>query len=422
MKSVATLMLGCAALALAACDNKPAEPTAPVAETPPVVEQAAAPMSDPSQGDGGVSAFYMPDAAIPATAGKMIRTEPQAADTSLPSAGAAFRILYSSVNGLGDKKEPIAVSGSVFLPKGAAPAGGWPLIAWAHGTVGIADVCAPSNRARSERDTKYLGHWLDQGYAVVASDYQGLGTPGGHPYLATKPEAYSVLDAIRAVQADPTFSIGKPVVLVGQSQGGGAAFATAGEAATYAPELDIRGTVATGTPYFTADAAPAVRDPNAVSGVLAYSMYIMYLGEQADPLFKIADYSSVPGRDFFESTRTQCLMDTWKKIETEKMTQAKLFTADPSSTTAKFFPLMMYSTLKLKGPVFMGTGGMDKDVPPPGQTRLFNDACKAGTVIEHHIYDKLDHSGTVNGSLADSTPFVKKAFAGEAIAGNCPKP
>ena len=101
---MASLMLGCAAFALVACgENKPAEPAAPVVETPPAVEQAAAPMSDPSQGDGGVSAFYMPDAAIPATPGKMIRTEPQTADTSLPSAASAFRILYSSVNGLGDK-------------------------------------------------------------------------------------------------------------------------------------------------------------------------------------------------------------------------------------------------------------------------------------------------------------------------------
>jgi len=150
---VAGLMLGSAALALAACgETKPAEPAAPVVEAPPVVDQAVAPLSDPMQGDGGVSAFYMPDAAIPATPGKMIRTEPQTADTSLPLAASAFRILYSSVNGLGDKKEPIAVSGSVFLPKGTAPAGGWPLIAWAHGTVGIADICAPSNKARSDRD------------------------------------------------------------------------------------------------------------------------------------------------------------------------------------------------------------------------------------------------------------------------------
>ena len=59
--------------------------------------------------------------------------------------------------------------------------------------------------------------------------------------------------------------------------------------------------------------------------------------------------------------------------------------------------------------------------PPEGQERLFKDACAAGSVIEHHVYPALDHSGTVNGSLKDSTPFVKKAFAGEAIAGNCAK-
>jgi aryl-alcohol dehydrogenase-like predicted oxidoreductase len=65
------------------------------------------------------------------------------------------------------------------------------LPAWAHGTIGTADVCAPSWAGRSERDITYLNHWLDQGYAVLASDYQGLGTPGGHPYLTTRPEAYS---------------------------------------------------------------------------------------------------------------------------------------------------------------------------------------------------------------------------------------
>jgi hypothetical protein len=88
---------------------------------------------------------------------------------------------------------------------------------------------------------------------------------------------------------------------------------------------------------------------------------------------------------------------------------------------AQHFPLMAYETLKVKGPVFMGTGGKDHDVPPAGQKRLVKDACAAGSVIEHHVYPDLDHSGVVNGSLVNSTPFVKKAFAGEAIAGNCPQ-
>lgn len=414
------LLLACAALVFAACEQK-AEETPPPEMGPDTAAVGPVIAPDPAQGDGGVSDFYVLGAGAPAKPGTLIRSEAQTPETSLADASQSLRILYSSTNGL-DGKTPVAVSGTLFLPKGDAPAGGWPLIAWAHGTVGVADVCAPSNRPRSERDTKYLTHWLGQGYAVVASDYQGLGTPGGHPYLATRPAAYSVLDSIRAVQSETGFNLSKAVVLVGQSQGGGGAFATAGEAASYAPEIDIRGTVATGTPYFTNDTAPATRDPNAVSGVFAYSLYIMYLVEQADPTFRIADHIADKAKPVMETTRTKCLMDAWDQIESEGVNQANAFTKDPTAVMTKQFPLMTYSTLKLKGPVFMGTGGKDADVPPPGQERLFKDACAAGTVIEHHVYPALDHSGTVNGSLADSTPFVKKAFAGEAIAGNCPTP
>jgi hypothetical protein len=123
-------------------------------------------------GDGGVSAFYAWKDAVPATPGKLLRSEPQQERLALACASRSVRILYSSTDGL-DGHSPIAVSGALYLPRGAPPEGGWPLMAWAHGTVGIADVCAPSWAGRSERDIIYLNHWLDQGYAVVASDYQG---------------------------------------------------------------------------------------------------------------------------------------------------------------------------------------------------------------------------------------------------------
>ncbi len=75
----------------------------------------------------------------------------------------------------------------VFVPQGTPPEGGWPVLSWAHGTVGLGDACAPSRNPRSQRDANYLGHWLSQGYAVVATDYIGLGTPGVHPYLQGPP-------------------------------------------------------------------------------------------------------------------------------------------------------------------------------------------------------------------------------------------
>lgn len=419
-----SLLATAIALALAACDQAEAPATpAPVAETPATPPPPALDLTaNSAQGDDAVPGFYADAPPTPdmVKAGAYVRGEALPANLSLAEAGRADRFVYISTNGL-DQKTPVLVGGAIFLPRGEKPADGWPLVAWAHGTVGIADVCAPSKNPRSERDAKYLNHWLKQGYAVVASDYQGLGTPGGHPYLATRPAAYSVLDSIRAVQGQADYGLSKKVVLVGQSQGGGAAFATAGAAGAYAPELDIRGTVATGTPYFTPTTSPADRDPTKVEGVFSYTLLIMFLIEQADPAFKLADYIAPAAEPTMQVARSQCLGAVWDSVLKDKLSTATAFKADPTAALSKYFTLMSYDTLSVKGPVFMGTGGKDEDVPPPGQDRLFADACKAGTVIERHVYPPLDHSGTVNGSLGDSTPFVRKAFAGEAIAGNCAK-
>lgn len=176
-----------------------------------------APKPDPLQGDGRVSAFYTWQEVIPSTPGKLLRSEPLEKTLSLPNAASAQRILYSSTDGI-DNKTPIVVSGTLFLPKGKAPAGGWPVASWGHGTVGIADVCAPSWQGRSYRDVQYLSRWLDEGYAIVATDYQGLGVPGGHPLLNNRMAAYGILDAAKAVVAGVP-GLANKVLIVGQSQG-----------------------------------------------------------------------------------------------------------------------------------------------------------------------------------------------------------
>src|ERR1700747_953786 len=106
------------------------------------------PVLDPSVGDGGVSAFYVWDKMVPGTPGKLLRQEPLASTLMLTNASKGLRVLYTSTDGL-DNKTPITVSGAIYFPKGTAPTGGWPIIAWTHGTTGIADVCAPSWIPRS---------------------------------------------------------------------------------------------------------------------------------------------------------------------------------------------------------------------------------------------------------------------------------
>lgn len=92
------------------------------------------PVPDPSQGDGGVSAFHVWDKEVPGTPGQLLRQEQLPENLELGNASKGIRVLYTSTNGI-DGKTSIAVSGAVYFPKGSAPTGGWPTIAWAHGTV-----------------------------------------------------------------------------------------------------------------------------------------------------------------------------------------------------------------------------------------------------------------------------------------------
>src|SRR6185437_12289185 len=153
--------------------------------------EAAPRAPDLMQGDGRVSAFYAWDAAIPEP-GRLLRQEKLEPTLGLEKAGAQYRILYSSTDGI-DGKSPAVVSGLLFLPLGEPPAGGWPLLAWGHETAGMADICAPSWVGYSPRIEAFLNAWLARGMAVVATDYQGLGTVGPHPYMVVRPGAYGVL-------------------------------------------------------------------------------------------------------------------------------------------------------------------------------------------------------------------------------------
>jgi pimeloyl-ACP methyl ester carboxylesterase len=366
-------------------------------------------------------AFYFWADPVPKTPGTLLRSEALTPQQSLASAAQNLRILYASTDGL-DDTTPIAVSGALFLPKGTPPVGGWPLMAWAHGTVGSADRCAPSLNERSPRDTRYLNYWLDQGYAIVATDYQGLGTPGLHPYGLTRPLAYGVLDSIRAVDA-ADFKLSRRVVVFGQSQGGRAAFATAVLAKGYAPELEIVGVVATGTPYATAHAqgqSPELENARrSVVPTFAYNLLRLSTASLLDPAFVPADYLAEQALPAFKASQDECLHAIEQRVVADGLTFNTSFKQSPKAALERVNRASAYPSLKTEIPIFLGTGGKDLDVFVPGQKALVRDACKVGDRVEWHFYPELDHSATVNGSLGDSTGFVRRAFAGAVIGGNC---
>src|SRR5579862_512473 len=386
-------------------------------------EDGPKPVLDPSVGDGGVSTFYVWDKTVPGVPGKLLRQEPLASELMLVNASKGLRVLYTSTDGL-DNKTPIAVSGAIYFPKSAAPASGWPVIAWAHGTTGIADTCAPSWLPRSSRDSDYLNAWLAQGYAIVATDYQGLGTPGGHPYLTVRPEAYSVLDSVRAaLKSFPELS--NSVVIVGQSQGAHAAVSASLLSTEYAPDVHLKGTVATGVPGGTppfgpVTKAPQIAVPPRVGGDFpALNLLSLLADHIINSSLNPSDYLADVARPAFEVARTACMEDLRKAAKQGGLTVENEFNKSRDAAGLKTAPFKQYPSRGFEHPVFIGTGLADMSVFPEGQYNLVIATCYAGSSVEAHYYPGKDHSGTLNTSLVDSVPFVRKAFADQSIAGNC---
>lgn len=155
-------------------------------------------------------------------------------------------VLYRSVSPRG---KAIAVSGVVSVPKGRPPRGGWPVVSWAHGQTGMADRCAPSKDSRispAHDGIAYayplLNRLLREGYAVVRTDYEGLGTPGPNPNFVGVSLGRGVIDMVRAArQVDRR--IGRRWVAAGRSLGGRATLFAAAQGQKWAPELRLRGAV-----------------------------------------------------------------------------------------------------------------------------------------------------------------------------------
>lgn len=184
------------------------------------------------------TAFYMPPDPLPSGApGTVIRSEP--ITSGLPPGARAERILYLST---GVRGERVAVSGIVIAPSdpGGAPR---PVVAWAHGTVGVVPACGTSHTEDPFRFIPEVALLVNQGFVVAATDYPGLGTPGVHPYLVGPVAAASVLDSVRAARG-MSLDAGDSFVVWGHSQGGASAMWTGQDAASYAPELRLLGVVA----------------------------------------------------------------------------------------------------------------------------------------------------------------------------------
>ena len=331
-----------------------------------------------------------------------------------------YRILYHSRSLRGDD---IAVSGFVMTPAGEPPADGWPLVAFAHGTTGLADVCAPSHEA--EEFVAERGSYLE-GYAVVATDYEGLGTPGLHPYIVGRSEARGVLDSVRAAhnvnvyEGDhrPLISISEAFVVWGHSQGGHAALHAGQHWQDYAPELQLLG-VAAGAPPSQFALLFDVLLGGPFQGYVAMASGGFAAAYDEIELEQVLTDEGIALTEILERGCTDEIFEVFNPIAREDLLKVEN-------------PLMVppwdrvivendVNQAPVPVPLVILHGGDDEQIPAISSQFLLAQLCVQpgqGPTIRIE-YPGEDHSGVIDAQRDDLLEWIAARFAGEPAPNTC---
>ena len=374
-------------------------PTAPMTTMNPEPSMPPAPSGD---------VYAVPDPLPPAAPGTPIWAERVVA----PEGAIAWRVLYHSRS---IRDEDIAVSGLVVAPDREPPPGGFPLIAYAHGTTGLADSCAPSRRAQpleagagAETSDLPLPPFWDAGYVVAATDYEGLGTQGPHPYLVGGSEARGVLDSIRAARALPEAHAGDSGVVVGISQGGHAALFTGEHAEAYAPDAGVRGVVALAPGAELAQAAMLLTsDPT----VVGFGVAIAHGFAAAHPELRLEDVLTPKALAAVEVIETGCIddiLDTYAGPAAETLRLERMLQPPWPALLDENTP----GRLPTPVPIFVGQGEADPLVVPELTDALVARLCTVGDDVTYRRYPGQSHSGVVEASEDDVLEWVGNVVAG----------
>jgi hypothetical protein len=327
------------------------------------------------------------------------------------------RVVYRSTSG--DTGEPTVVSGTVFTPLGDAPQGGWPVVAFGHGTLGIQEECGPSLSDTLLGQAQVVSSLIDMGYAVAMADYQGLGHVGIHPYSDARTAGFNMIDAARALRH--TFAdVSERWVGFGGSQGGGAAWAADEQAAVYAPELKLLGAVAISP---AADLTGLV--DRAQAGELTtdqgpmLQLILASLG-RLHPDFNLDDYrhgAAVRSWDVLSSCSGP---EVHHRSAAANALGAQDFSPSTPAAADRLRKLLADWALpqrRLSAPLYVAYGAKDTFIDPLWTTDAIQRACALGGTVDWHEDPDSGHSDV---DWADAVAWMKDRFQGKRVTNGCP--
>lgn len=413
----------------------------------------------PSRAEVSVPPFYEAAAKI-APDGKLGQIVKQEKITT-PIAGAqAWRIAYIASD-IDDRKT--VVTALVIAPTGPAPEGGRPIMAWAHGTTGAAQNCGPSqvpNPAQPLNEYFLVGgnSWTDygvpaaaafieSGYVLVATDYQGLGGGGKHQYMVSVTQARDAIDSIRAAGALKQTGAGKQALIYGWSQGGGAVLAAAGmpdyiaRKGTAFDGIHLVGFVGLAPADVAVMMPPGNLDEDSANKLIgglrttfsdnvfqfAHMAMTFWAMPAAFPDLKLDDVFTEAGAKVVDAViGNKCMhaaADTFNAAYGNGY--GSLLQPQPANAVGWAQALLQGSVPPVKpvAPVIIYWGSKDVTVPPVMGELYRAQMCKlGGNVARVELAGEQTHYTTPPVAEPLYVPWVKDRFAGKPVADGCAVP
>jgi pimeloyl-ACP methyl ester carboxylesterase len=366
--------------------------------------------------------FYDTAALTSKPPGAVIAAEPFT--PTIPGA-AAYRVLYNSTDINGNI---IPVSGVVYIPLALPPAAGRSIVAWAHPTTGIAPACAPSLDSGGiggitlAQSIPGLADFIAAGDIVTATDYQGMGAPGTHPYLIGRAEGADILDSVRAASALPGADANGKFAVWGHSQGAQAALFAGQMAHSYAPELHLVGVAAAAPPtYLPGEFAEPMS--NTGDRILNSYVYDTWSITYHAPVTSVIQPAAVPA---LQKTAAQCINSIGAGIAALRAAGAlpANFRAPDASHTQPWFGLFDANSpghAPPGAPLLIVQGTKDPTVEPYWTRAFVARVCAKHETLDYVEFKGVKHLLIAYKSKSLVTAWIANRFAGQPPPDTCRK-
>jgi len=349
--------------------------------------------------------FYDTPKSLPSgSPGQLIRSE-SFEEYNLPEDVNAIRILYHSRSAAG---EDVASSGVILYPEEEQPpAGGWPVLAWAHPWTGVARDCAPSLDRDLQRGS-FLAMYVRLGYAVVATDYAGLGSNFRAAFADAQSNAMDVIYSVAAARrAMP--QLGQRWLVMGTGEGAPAAMAVA-EAEHGIHDPNYLGSIAL-------SGLADLQDVYDHLDVLSYEapLFLAYGIQTAEPQFKPADILSDKGFHRYVEIHETC-----DEAETDRgISAAEVVKPDweHNQYVQNYFSRTRVGLKPADAPLLVISGETEPALNEAA--KVVGRLCKQGDRVDFEKYPESDPSSVVGDSVRDQIGWIQARFANKPARSNC---